>query len=124
MLVGISEVRSRVLGHDSKSIDEVVNPRRLRWLGNVLCMPEHRLPRRARLTSVGNGWKKVRRCQTKTWHQCLKSLICSLSHIGRCRLLVRGPPDYRNQWLETLGDMAQNRSQWRKCIHSLSSLKL
>ena len=121
--VSNSEVRHRVLGNDGKSVDEVMNLHRLRWLGHVLRMPEHRLPRRAMLTSVGDGWKRVRGGQTKTWHQCLKSLTSSLSHVGRCRLLGWGPRDYRNQWLETLGDMAQNRSQWRRCIHSLSSLK-
>ncbi|VDP43631.1 unnamed protein product [Schistosoma mattheei] len=90
----------------------------MRWLGHMLRMPEHRLPQRAILTSVGDGWKKVRAGQTKTWHQCLKSLISSLSHVGRCRLLGWVPRDYCNQWLETLSDMAQNRSQWRRCIHT------
>ncbi|VDP57990.1 unnamed protein product [Schistosoma mattheei] len=37
----------------------------MRWLGHVLRMPEHRL-------------EKVRGGQTKTWHQCLKSLTSSL----------------------------------------------
>uniref|UniRef100_A0A183L2V3 Endonuclease-reverse transcriptase n=1 Tax=Schistosoma curassoni TaxID=6186 RepID=A0A183L2V3_9TREM len=95
------EVRRRVLGDDGKSVDEVVNLHRLRWLGHVLRMNEHRLPRRAMLTGVGDGWKKVRGGQTKTWHQCLKLLTSSLSHVGRRRLLGWGPRDYRNQWLET-----------------------
>ncbi|VDP86550.1 unnamed protein product, partial [Schistosoma mattheei] len=43
------EVRRRVLENDSKSVDEVVNLHRLRWLGHVLRMPEHRLPRRGQL---------------------------------------------------------------------------
>ncbi|RTG80778.1 uncharacterized protein DC041_0010338 [Schistosoma bovis] len=68
---------------------------------------------------LNDGWKKVRGDQTKTWYQCLKTLTSSLSYVGRCRLLGWSPRDYRNQWLETLGDMAQNRSQWRRCIHSL-----
>ncbi|VDO74541.1 unnamed protein product [Schistosoma mattheei] len=54
----------------------------------------------------------------------MKSITSGLSHVGRYRLLGWGPRDHRNQWLETLGDMAQNRSQWRRCTHSLSSLKL
>ncbi|VDP54144.1 unnamed protein product [Schistosoma mattheei] len=37
----------------------------MRWLGHVLRMPEHRLPRRAMLTGVRDGWKKVRGGQTK-----------------------------------------------------------
>ncbi|VDP77319.1 unnamed protein product, partial [Schistosoma curassoni] len=95
------EVRRRVLGNDGKSVDEVVNLHRLRWFGHVSRMPEHRLLRRAMLTIVGDGWKKVRGGQTKTWHQCLKSLTPSLSHVGRCRLLGWGPRDYRKEWLET-----------------------
>ncbi|VDP37717.1 unnamed protein product [Schistosoma mattheei] len=54
----------------------------------------------------------------------MKSLTSGVSHVSRCRLHGWGPRDYRNQWLETLSDMAQNRSQWRRCIHSPSSPKL
>ncbi|VDP77986.1 unnamed protein product, partial [Schistosoma mattheei] len=115
--VSNSEVRHGVLWNDGKSVGEVVNSHRLRWLGHALRIPERRLPRRAMLTSVWDGWKKVRGGQIKTWHQCLKSLTSGLSHVGRCRLLDWGPRDYRNQWLETLFDMTQNRSQRRKCIH-------
>ncbi|VDP83329.1 unnamed protein product [Schistosoma mattheei] len=94
-----SEVGCRISDNDGKSVDEVVNFHRLRWLGHVLRMPEHRLPRRARLTSVGDGWKKVRGDQTKMWHQCLKTITSNLSHVGRWRLLGWGPHDCRTQWL-------------------------
>ncbi|VDP60725.1 unnamed protein product [Schistosoma mattheei] len=66
---------------DGKSVDEVVNLHRLRWLGHVLRMPEHRLPQRAMMTSVGDDWKNVRGGQTETWHQSIKSLTSSLSHL-------------------------------------------
>ncbi|VDP34201.1 unnamed protein product [Schistosoma mattheei] len=49
------------------------------------------------MTSVGDGWRKVRGGQTKTWHQYLKSLTSNLSHVGRCRLLRWGPPGCRNK---------------------------
>ncbi|VDO68299.1 unnamed protein product [Schistosoma mattheei] len=49
-----NKIKHRVLGNDSKSVDEVVNLHRLRWL------PEHCLLRRAMLTGVGDGWKEVR----------------------------------------------------------------
>nr|CAH8876432.1 unnamed protein product [Trichobilharzia regenti] len=113
------EVRRRVLGKQGKSIDEVVKLQRLRWLGHVLRMPSHRLPRRAMLADIGSGWKKASGGQTKTWHQSMKSTTVGLSHVGRCRLPGWGPRDGKNLWLETIGDMAQNRSQWRRCIHSL-----
>uniref|UniRef100_A0A183JHI1 Transposase n=1 Tax=Schistosoma curassoni TaxID=6186 RepID=A0A183JHI1_9TREM len=64
--VSNNEVRRRVLGNDGESVDEVVNLHRLRWLGHVVRMPEHRLPRHAMLTGVPDGWKKVRDIQTKT----------------------------------------------------------
>ncbi|CAH8465284.1 unnamed protein product [Schistosoma curassoni] len=107
----------------SSLLDLVITHETQGWLGHVLRMPKHQLPRHAMLTGVRDGWKKVRGGQTKTWHQCLKSLTSSLSHAGKCKPLGWGPRDYRNQWLETLGDMTQNRSQWSRCIHSLSSLK-
>ncbi|VDP73246.1 unnamed protein product [Schistosoma mattheei] len=83
----------------------------MRWLGHVLRTAEHRLPRRAMLTDVGDGWKKVRGGQTKMWYWSTKSLTSSLSHVDRCRPLDWGPCDYRNQCLDTMCDMAQNRSQ-------------
>ncbi|VDP67807.1 unnamed protein product [Schistosoma mattheei] len=54
----------------------------MRWLGHVLRMPEHGLPRRVISTSVMNGWKIVRGGRTKTWHHCSKSLTSSLSHFA------------------------------------------
>ncbi|VDO84785.1 unnamed protein product [Schistosoma mattheei] len=63
--VSNSEARRRVLD-DGKSVYEVVNLHRLRWLDHVLRIPGHRLPRRAMVTGVGDGWKKVRGGQTKT----------------------------------------------------------
>ncbi|VDP72738.1 unnamed protein product [Schistosoma mattheei] len=58
------------------------------------------------------------------WHQSLKSLTSSLSHVGRCRILGGGPRDYRKQRLETMCDMAQSLSHWFRFMHSLSSIKL
>nr|CAH8869750.1 unnamed protein product [Trichobilharzia regenti] len=113
------DVRRRVLGKEGKSIDEAIKLHRLRWLGHVLRMPNHRLPRRALLADIGSGWKRASGGQTKTWHQSMKSLTVKLSQVGRCRLPGWGPRDSRNQWLETIGDMAQNRCQWRRCIQSL-----
>ncbi|CAH8297389.1 unnamed protein product [Schistosoma turkestanicum] len=116
-------IRKRVLGKNGRPIDEVVKLHQLRWLGHVLRMPNQRLPRRALFCSVGIGWKKARGGQTKTWQKSMKSLTSGLSHVGNCRLPGWGPRDDNNRWLETLNDMAQNRSQWRQCIYSLCSLK-
>lgn len=82
-----SEVRHIVLGNYGKSIGEVVDLHGLRWLGHILRMPNHRLPRRSMLTSVGDGWITVRDGQTKALHQSLKSLIPGLIHVDGCRLL-------------------------------------
>ncbi|VDP29669.1 unnamed protein product [Schistosoma mattheei] len=75
------------------------------------------------LTSVGDRRKKVKGRQTRMWHQSIRSLTSGLSHVSRCRLLGWGPCVYRNQWLETVGDMTQKRPQWSRCIHFLSSFK-
>ncbi|VDP67140.1 unnamed protein product [Schistosoma mattheei] len=63
--VSNSEVRHRVLWNDGKSVDEVVNLHRLEWLGHVLRTPEHRLTRRAMLTSVEDGWKNIMAAKPK-----------------------------------------------------------
>ena len=102
------EVRRRVvlLGKEGKSIDEAMKLHRLRWLGHVLRMPSHRLPRRAMLADIGPDCKRASSGQTKTWNQSMKCLTVNLSYVGRCRLRGWGPRDCKNQWLETIGDMA------------------
>ncbi|VDO64171.1 unnamed protein product, partial [Schistosoma curassoni] len=90
-------VRKQVLGRNGKSIDEVVKLHQLRWLGYVLRMPNHRLHRRAMFYAVGDGWKKARGGQTKTWHKSIKSLASGLSHVGRCKLPGWNPRDDSNR---------------------------
>nr|AAX30319.1 SJCHGC02985 protein [Schistosoma japonicum] len=51
------------------------------------------------------GRRKAMGCQTKTWHQSIKSLTIGPSHVDRCRLPGWGPDDNRNQWLEVLNNM-------------------
>lgn len=41
----------------------------------------------------------------------MSMLTFKLGHVSRCTLPSCGLRDYRNQWLEALGDMAQDRSQ-------------
>ncbi|VDO79172.1 unnamed protein product [Schistosoma margrebowiei] len=121
--VNNSVVRKRVLGKDGKSIDEVLKLHQLRWLGHVLHMCNHRLPRSGMFFGVEVGWKKARGGQTKTWHKSMKSLTSVLSHVGRFKLPGWDPRDDSNRWLETLNDMAQNRLQCYRCIHCLCSPK-
>ena len=77
--VSNTEVRCTVLGKKGKSIDEAMKLHQLRWLGHVLRMPSHSLPRRAMLAEIGPGWKKASGGQTKTWNQSMKSLTVNLS---------------------------------------------
>ena len=114
------EIRRRVLGKEGKSIDEAMKLHKLRWLGHVLRMPSHHLPRLwAMLAEIGPDWRRASGGQTKTWNRSMKCLTVNLSHVGRCRLPGWGPRDSKNQWLETVIDMARNHCQWRRCIHSL-----
>lgn len=69
------------------------------------------------LVSLGVGSKVPGDDGTKAWYQSIKSLIVLPSDVGRCRLSGWGQRASRDQWLETLCDMTQNRSQWYKCIH-------
>nr|CAH8825486.1 unnamed protein product [Trichobilharzia regenti] len=70
------DVRRRVLGKEGKSIDEAIKLHRLRWVGHVLHMPNHRLTRRALLADIGAGWKRASGGQTKNMasiHEILDS---------------------------------------------------
>ena len=115
-----SKVRHMVLGAQARSISELMTLHRLRWLGHVLRMPEDRLPRRALFSQPHSSWKRPRGGQSMTWQRSMKTLTSKLSRVGACRLPGWGPRDGSVKWLETLADMAQNRHQWRSCIHTIS----
>jgi hypothetical protein len=117
--VSNAEIRRRVFGSHQLSVMRAVNLSRLRWLGHVLRMSTVRLPHRAMLATPPPSWKKPSGGQKTTWHRSMKVLTAGLSHVGRIRLPGWGPRDQPHQWLVTLGDMAQSRSQWRSCIYSL-----
>ena len=116
-----AEVRRMVLGAENRSVDELMTLHRLRWLGHVLRMPTDRLPRKALLAQPEANWKCHRGGQFMTWERNMKSLTGQLSRAGNCRLPGWGPRDSPVKWLETLADMAQERNQWRSCIHAIAS---
>lgn len=60
------DVRQIVLGKHGKSVGEIVNHHRLGWLRYMLRMPDHRLPRCARLVWIRVGWNRSTGHQIKT----------------------------------------------------------
>ncbi|CAH8492285.1 unnamed protein product [Dicrocoelium dendriticum] len=118
--VSNAEVRDRVLGTNSASLQDVILRHRMRWLGHVLRMPAHRLPRRALFALPGSDWKKCRGGQPMTWRRSMKKATSSLAAVGPVRLPGWGPRDAELQWLETLDVMARNRHQWRQCCSAIS----
>ena len=114
-------IRKRVLGDNFDStIKECIERNQLRWLGHVLRMPSHRLPNKALFALPGSTWRKAKGGQPMTWQRGLKSLTKSLGSVGAVRLPGWGPRDPSSAWLETVRDMAANRSQWRSCCHFLT----
>ena len=73
----IELVRCRVLGKEGKSVDEAMKLHRLRWLGHVSRMPNHRLPRRAMLAEIGLGWKRASggKKNMESVHEVFDSLV-------------------------------------------------
>ncbi|VDP00184.1 unnamed protein product [Schistosoma margrebowiei] len=107
-------------GHrDDNAIGVTILKHRLQWLGYVLRMSSQRIPRRALFADAGTGWKKRRGGQCMTWCRGLKESCNGLASVGPSRLSCLGLRDGATQWLETLSDMAQNRSQWRSCCNLL-----
>lgn len=96
-----SKVIRIVLRWYGKPIDDLVDHYRLRYLGHVLHMAIHRLPRRAMMTGVEVVCRKNRGGQTKMWDQSLESVTIGLRHIGRWRPPDWGPCDYRSQCLKS-----------------------
>ncbi|CAH8647362.1 unnamed protein product [Dicrocoelium dendriticum] len=120
------DVRRRVLGGDdhASSLEQQIALNKLRWLGHVLRMPGHRLPRRALFSLPGVGWRKARGGQKLTWQREMKSLTTKLGAVGPSRLPGWSPRDSPCAWLETLQDMARNRHQWRVCCRLLIGLSV
>ena len=115
-------VRQQVFGCvRGTSIGDCIQHNKLRWLGHVLRMPEHRLPKKALFSLPDSDWRKPRGGQSTTWQTGMKSVTKSLGSVGVSRLPGWGPRDPPNAWLKTLQDMAANRSQWRMCCQFLCS---
>lgn len=109
-------VRKRVFGPGSgTSIDDCIQYNQLRWLGHVLRMPDHRLPKKALFSQPAPEWRKASGGQMVTWQKALKSITKGLGSVGASRLPGWGPRDAPCAWLQTLQDMAANRCQWRTC---------
>jgi hypothetical protein len=115
-------VRKRVLGNESNSLEQQLKLIKLRWLGHVLRMSDHRLPRKVLFSIPNPCWKKARGGQAMTWQREMKAVTVKLSAVGASRLPGWGPRDSHCTWLETLQDMALNRSQWRTCCHFVAGL--
>ena len=106
-----ADVIRRVLGPDGRSLSEAIMFHRLRWLGPVLRMPVVRLPFRALFARAGPGWKKQPGGQAMSWRTGMKKLTACLASVGPSHLSGWVPKDDDTRWLETLREMAQNRSQ-------------
>ena len=50
-----------------------------------------------------------------TWQKVVKNKARQLGSVGRIRLPGWRPRDPSHLWLDTLKNMAANRSQWREC---------
>ena len=92
----------------------------LRWRGYVLRMPGQRLPKKVLFSMPDSEWRNPEGGQSLTWQKGMKSVTKSLGSVGVSRFPGWGPREPPNAWLETLQDMAANRSQWRMCCQSLS----
>ncbi|KER29596.1 hypothetical protein T265_03797 [Opisthorchis viverrini] len=116
-------VRKRVFGCvTGTSIEECVQHQKLRWLGHVLRMSNHRLPKRVLFSMPNSEWRKQRGDQPMSWQRSMKEITKRLGTVGATRLPGWGPHDPHFSWLETLQDMAANRYQWRSCCQFLSRL--
>ena len=118
-----TDVHRRIFGSAANhSLGNIIRRSQLRWLGHVLRMPNHRLPKRALLSVPHPEWRKSIGGQRSTWLKEIKQITKSLGGVGAARLPGWGPPDPPTTWLETLGDMASNRNQWRTCCQSLAGV--
>ncbi|KER19230.1 hypothetical protein T265_11932 [Opisthorchis viverrini] len=68
-------IRKRVFGCSAgTSIRENIQHHRLRWLGRVIRIPEHRVPRRMLFSVPPSGWRKPRSGRHMTWKKGVKEI--------------------------------------------------
>lgn len=110
-----------VLCKYEEAVDEIVNPHRLWWLGHILRMPNHYLPRRSTLAGVNTRLKKVTSDQTRTQHQSMNWLTAGVN------TLMNLLPGWKvcavtsiSEILETLREVVYNRLHWYTSAHYLS----
>ncbi|KAG5443922.1 hypothetical protein CSKR_100827 [Clonorchis sinensis] len=84
---------------------------KLRWLGHVLRMPNHRLPKTVLFSMPNSEWQKQRGGQPLIWQKGMKQITKRLGAVGATRLLGWGPRDPHCARLKTLQDMPDNRRQ-------------
>ena len=109
-------MRKKCFGDDVHSlITYAISLSQFRWLGHVLRMQHNRLPHRALHCTPGSEWRRQAGGQLLTWQKVVKNKARQLGCVGRIRLPGWGPRDPSHLWLDTLKDMAANRSQWREC---------
>lgn len=70
---------------------------------------------------AGYSWSTVRGVHLTTWVKSVKAFTSGLARVGEVRLQGWGPRGPPKQWLETVGDIAQRRSQLHTCIRNPSS---
>ena len=107
-----------MLGNGVKSLAYALKRHKLRWLGHVLRMPDHRIPKRILLAQPTSSWRKARCGQKMTCHRDMKTE--GLGRVGVNRLPGWGAKDTSRDWFCTLSDMANNRNQWHECCRVLA----
>ena len=107
--------------HSAKSLADIIQQARLRWLGHVLRMDNKCLTLKVMFATRGCNWKKSRGGQQLTWQSNMKKITKDLAVAGACRLPGWGPCDSPHQWLRTLQDMTRNSQQCRTCCHSITT---
>ena len=117
------EVRRRIfLSTDkAKSVADVIQQARLRWVGHVHQMDEKHLTQKVMFVTRGSSWKKSRGGQQLTWQSNMKKIVKDLAVAEACRLPGWDRRDSSHRWLITLQDMARNRRQWRTCCHCITT---
>ena len=82
-----TDVHRLIFGSTMKhSLEGTIRRSQLRWLGHVLRMSDHRLPKRALFSIPPSEWRKSVGGQRMTWSKEVKQITKGLSTVGSARL--------------------------------------
>ena len=107
------ELRTKIGLEPSANV--VIKNRRLKWLGHVLRMAEHRMPNASLEFEKGESWKRPPGGTRTTWRQLVRN---DLERYLKPQKMAK--KIWEKNWFDICKETAGNRLQWRALVRDVA----